>query len=685
MLDFVEIISKKSKYYKEAQKLYTDFFLPQYRREDILEKCLDSRFQVKAILNDGLFIGFVSWWNFDSFIHGEHLLITPQLANKGYELKAFEYLAKNNKLITFEAMPLDLGEWPKIKMQIYKQFGFKENNFVYMQPPFKKNKPWAECIFMSYPRQLDSFEKEPILKTLYEEVYGISYLKAIQYLSNTAEYVSIVNGKKEYTNNYVFTKNPTTKEIIAKAYYADNKIIEKAVDSAKEAFKTWSKTTIKERVEIVRKVAEQLYENQGNMGDLKLSKAMNLIISEMGKSIHEAEIEIFESADFINYFCDIAEKTLQNEPLTLNSPDWADKKSFIEHTPIGVVAIIKPWNYPLELPLWSIVPAILAGNTVVFKPSEYTTGCGCYIYQLFENAGLPKGVLNLIVGNHNQGRKIVASDIDMVSFQGSSKAGQEIAVKCAKKQIKCVLELGGKDAAIVTEDCDIERAVNGVMFGAFCNAGQVCVASELVYVNEKIYDEFVEKLLSKVKSLNIGSGLNPDSDIVSISSNMQIQKIRKHVQDAIDKGANVLYGGKQLTKGQYKYGLYFLPTIITNINKNMLVYKEESFGPIIPIIKFSDYDLLIEEINSSKYGLSCSIWSKNEQKSLCLAKQINVGMVWVNDVNVAFAEAPWGGNKCSGKGRELGKEGLLEYTNTKHINTEFTKNTTQPWWYPYKK
>lgn len=684
MLEFVEISSKKSEYYKESQKLYTSFFLPQYRREDILEKCSDPRFNLKAILDNKNFIGFVSWWDFDSFIHGEHLLITPKLANTGYELKAFEYLAQNNKLITFEAMPLDLGDWPKTKMQIYKQFGFKENNFTYMQPPFKKNKPWAECIFMSYPRKINNSEKENLLKTLYEQVYNISYTKAMQYLSNTAEYVSIVNGEKQYTNNYVFTKNPTTKQIIAKAYYADNSIIENAVKSAKEAFKSWSKTPIEARVKIVKKVAQQLYENQGSMGDLKMSEAMTLIISEMGKSIHEAEIEIFESADFINYFCNIAQDTLKNEPLKLNSPDWADKKSIIEHSPVGVVAIIKPWNYPLELPLWSIVPAILAGNTVVFKPSEYTIGCGYYIYKLFENAGLPKGVLNLIVGNQNQGRKLVASNVDMVSFQGSSKAGQEISVKCAKKQIKCVLELGGKDAAIITEDCDIERAVNGVMFGAFCNAGQVCVASELVYVHEKIYDEFLEKLLTRVKALKIGSGDDPTSDIVSISSNMQIQKIRKHVQDAIDKGATLLTGGKQLTKGEYKYGLFFLPTVLTNINKNMLIYKEETFGPIIPIIKFNDYSSLIDEINSSKYGLSCSIWSKNEQTSLEIAKQLNLGMIWVNDVNVAFAEAPWGGNKHSGKGRELGKEGLLEYTNTKHINTEFTKNTTQPWWYPYK-
>lgn len=685
MIEFVDITSKKSQYYKQAQKLYSSFFLPQYRREDILEKCNDPRFQVKAILDNDRFVGFVSWWNFDSFIHGEHLLITPSLANTGYELQAFEYLAKQDKLITFEAMPLDLGDWPKTKMQIYKTFGFKQNDFVYLQPPFKKNKPWAECIFMSYPRKLRSSERESLLKTLYEQVYNISYKKAMQYLSNTSEYVSIVDGEKQYTNNYVFTKNPTTKQIIAKAYYADDEIIDKAIASAKTAFKTWSKTPIKERADIIRKVAQQLYEDQGNMGDLKMSKAMNQIISEMGKSIHEAEIEIFESADFTTYFCNIAEETLQNKPLTLNSPDWADKKSFIEHTPVGVVAIIKPWNYPLELPLWSIVPALLAGNTVIFKPSEYTIGCGYYIYQLFEKAGLPKGVLNFIVGNHNQGRKIVAGDVDMVSFQGSSKAGQEISVKCAKKQIKCVLELGGKDAAIVTEDCDLERAVNGVMFGAFCNAGQVCVASELVYVHEKIYDTFLSMLLNKVKELKIGPGDDATSDIVSISSNMQIQKIRKHVQDALDKGATLLAGGKQLTKGQHKYGLFFLPTVLTNITKDMQIYQEETFGPIIPIIKFYDYSALIEEINSSKYGLSCSIWSQNEDKSLAMARELNVGMIWVNDVNVAFAEAPWGGNKHSGKGRELGIEGLLEYTNTKHINTEFTKNTTQPWWYPYNK
>ena len=166
---------------------------------------------------------------------------------------------------------------------------------------------------------------------------------------------------------------------------------------------------------------------------------------------------------------------------------------------------------------------------------------------------------------------------------------------------------------------------------------------------------------------------------------MQIQKIRKQVQDAVDKGAILLAGGKQLTKGQYKYGLFFLPTVLTNIKKNMLIYQEETFGPVIPIIKFSEYPALTDEINSSKYGLSCSIWSQDKEKSLALAKEFNVGMVWINDVNVAFAEAPWGGNKHSGKGRELGKEGLLEYTNTKHINTEFTTNKTQPWWYPYNK
>jgi acyl-CoA reductase-like NAD-dependent aldehyde dehydrogenase len=327
------------------------------------------------------------------------------------------------------------------------------------------------------------------------------------------------------------------------------------------------------------------------------------------------------------------------------------------------------------LPIWALAAALIAGNTVVFKPSEHSSFVGLEIGKLFEEAGLPPGVLNILTGDGEVGKMLVRHEgIDMVTFTGSVSVGREIAEQCGKRLIKCSLELGGNDPAIVEPDVDLELAANGLVWGAFCNSGQVCVSANRVFVSQKIAEDLTKRIVQKTKALRVTTDFGP------IVSAEQLVTIEEQVKDAVSKGATVLVGGQRL---EHDGGFFYAPTVLTNVSSSMRLMTEECFGPILPIITVSNTKEAVELANLSTYGLGASVWTSDLVKGREIADKIESGMVWINDVNVAFPETPWGGIKCSGGGTDLSDWGLYEYVHRKHINVETSASTRRDWWYPY--
>lgn len=452
---------------------------------------------------------------------------------------------------------------------------------------------------------------------------------------------------------------------------ASSVLVAEAVGAAAAALDNWAERRVEDRCRFLGKFADLLVREYGNEG--QPSPLKELIRREMGKTLPEADVEVIESSDMVRYFADHAPALLSEQTVRIQSEMWASKKSIVRFEPHGVVGIIKPWNYPLEIPLWSIGPALAAGNTIVFKPSELSSLVGLQIGKLFEEAGLPAGVLNIVTGGAETGRAIVENaDVSMISFTGSVATGREISERAGGRLAVVNVELGGVDAAVVLNDANLELASNGVLWGAVCNSGQVCVGTKRVFVASEIFDEVEASVTGKAEQLR------KDVDYGPIVSLAQLEKIEQQVQRAIDQGAKVACGGHRIG------GLYYAPTVLVDVAPSMDIVREECFGPVIPLIRYKGDDHEVELlVNDSKYGLGASIWTGDLGRGTRLANRLQVGMVWINDVNVAFAEAPWSARRNSGHGVELSSWGLHEYTTIKHISIEESDAVRRDWWYPY--
>jgi acyl-CoA reductase-like NAD-dependent aldehyde dehydrogenase len=446
-----------------------------------------------------------------------------------------------------------------------------------------------------------------------------------------------------------------------------------AIHSARKALPEWKRTSVSDRIKIVEKFATWLEGEYGEEGEQ--TRLKTLIHDEIGKPFPEADIEVIESADFVRYFCAEAEKELSPKAITLDTGLWPSKRSTQLIDPIGVVGVIKPWNYPLELIIWSIIPALLTGNTIVIKPSEKSSLVGLEIAKIAEFSGIPSGVINVVTGDSTTGKALVEhNDIDMISFTGSEIAGKNVAVSCAKNLTKCTLELGGNDYAIVTADADIELVANGLTWGAFTNAGQVCVGIKQVLVDKEIAEEVIEAIVIRTNQLIL------EQDISPLVDRFQLEIAESFIEDAKSKGAVFLTGG---TRSKDHKGYFMLPSVITNLSNDMQLVQEECFAPLMPIRVVSSLDEAIGIVNSSKYGLGASVWTKKKGTAEKVANQLNVGMIWHNDVNIAFPSAPWGGKKSSGIGSELSSSAFEEYGCKKHICIENESEKSRDWWYPY--
>lgn len=449
--------------------------------------------------------------------------------------------------------------------------------------------------------------------------------------------------------------NPADQSIVGTVKIATKQEIERALKKAKKAFASWRDTPLKTRASYVEKFTQEFWKRK--------KKLAKLITLEMGKPLHEScsdEVEWIKK--YLRFYSQKGPKILEDE--IIEKSKMVTRR--VVREPYGVSAVITPWNYPVGMPIWGIMPNLIAGNTLVFKPSENTPLCGQEIFDILNKVGLPQGVVNIIHGPGPVGAMLVDSDVDLVWFTGSSKVGQEIYAKCGQKFIHCMLELGGSSPAIVLTDADIENAVENIYGGRFGNCGQVCSAIKRLFVQRKIYKEIVARLLERVSQTRVG---NPRQkvDFGPLVSKKQLKVLEAQVKDAIQKGAKLEIGGSRPQDPALKAGNYYLPTILTNVKFNMRVLTEEVFGPVLPIIPFSRIDQAIKMANQTEYGLTAQVYTGNLALGRKIAAQIEAGIVSLNSDSYSTTETPFGGYKKSGKGREGGKFGFHELTQIKYI------------------
>jgi succinate-semialdehyde dehydrogenase/glutarate-semialdehyde dehydrogenase/succinyl-CoA reductase len=379
---------------------------------------------------------------------------------------------------------------------------------------------------------------------------------------------------------------------------------------------------------------------------------------EMGKVLKEAISEVEKCAWALEFYADNGGTLLSDEILNTDA-----RKSFVTFEPLGIIGSIMPWNFPYWQALRFAAPSLIAGNTIVMKPSSVTMQCGIEIEKACREAGVPDGVFQTLVGGSESANHLIESDVNAVTFTGSTKVGAMVGQKSASLLKKCVLELGGSDPFIVLEDANVEKAANGAIKGRFINCGQSCVASKRFFVSRKIAKDFIERFVHNTERLQVGDPMVIENDIGPLVNEEALENISSMVEDAKKKGAQILTGGNQIGNKGY----FYKPTVLTGLTPEMRISNEETFGPVAPVTIFDDEKDAIRMANDSEYGLGASIWTDNLKKAEQLSKQIESGIVTVNNVVISDPRVPFGGIKQSGFGRELSKYGMLEFVNIKSI------------------
>jgi len=469
--------------------------------------------------------------------------------------------------------------------------------------------------------------------------------------------------------------NPANGGVLREFPCAEEAEVHAVVERAHAAQPELRQLGVRKRISILREFQRLLHE--------KKSDVARLITRETGKPYVEALLtEVMVVLDAARFLIENAYGLLSDEPVDHGNLAMKTRAGRIVREPYGVIGIISPWNYPFSIPATAAMAVLVAGNAVVLKPSEFTSLVALELASLLHAAGVPEDVFQVIPGDGATGAALIGSDIDKLIFTGSVATGKRIAQTAAGRLLPVVLELGGKDPMIVLDDADVEVTSSGAVWGAFVNAGQACLSVERCYVHRTLYEAFVATCARKAKQLRIGDGMNPEVDIGPLIHERQVRNVEAHVEDAVSRGARVLTGGTQLRDLGPNF---YAPTVLADVNHEMRITREETFGPVLPIMAFDTDEEAVRLANDSEYGLAASVWTRNRARGEALARRIHAGTVMVNDTVSCFgiSEAPHGGVKASGIGRTHGRFGLEEMVRIKYVDSDRLPRVKKVWWYGY--
>jgi succinate-semialdehyde dehydrogenase/glutarate-semialdehyde dehydrogenase len=471
--------------------------------------------------------------------------------------------------------------------------------------------------------------------------------------------------------------DPATGEVIARFEMTSPAELPRMVKCAQTAQAAWAKLPPPQRARAMARLRDVIFQRKAEIADV--------VSREVGKPRVECIFnEVTVALDTAHYYSSPRRvvRMLQPERVPHHNLVVKSKRGEMRFEPYGVIAIISPWNYPIAVPLGQIVPALIAGNAIVLKPSEFTPWCGALIGELCGNAGLPEGLVQVAQGGGEVGAALVeAEGVSKVVFTGSVATGRKVAESSARRLIPSVLELGGKDAMIVLGDADLEVASSAAVWGGFTNCGQACLSVERLYVERSVAERFIELVVAKTKKLRVGPGMHPDSDVGPMIRPQQVERVEQQLRDAVARGARVLTGGKRAALG----GSFFQPTVVTDVNHSMELMREETFGPVLAICAVADAEEAVRLANDSIFGLGASVWTGDARRGREIAARLKAGAVMVNDVISAFGicEAPHGGRGASGWGHTHSRLGLLEMLQVKYVGVDGLPRMPKPWWFGY--
>jgi betaine-aldehyde dehydrogenase len=477
----------------------------------------------------------------------------------------------------------------------------------------------------------------------------------------TKTYEMLIDGKfcKASAGKTRELRDPGNGELVAIVPEAGKEDAARAIAAARKAFDhgPWRKTTAQDRGKLLFRIGDALRANAKMLAELE--------VRSCGKPLAEAEFDVQDAANCFEFYGGLATK-IHGE--TMSVP--ANSLSFVVREPVGVCAQIIPWNYPLLMSAWKLAPALAAGNTCILKPSELTPLTALELAKILATLEVPAGVVNVITGTGAEaGEEMAASSlVDKVAFTGGTLTGRKIMTAATGNLKKVTLELGGKNPNIVFEDADFEAAVDGALFGAFANQGEVCSAGSRLLVQKSIHKKLVDAMLAKIPKIKVGHGLTSGVKMGPLVSAAHREKVEAYIQVGVNEGAKLICGGKRPTGAEFQSGNFLEPTIFDNVRPSMRIAREEIFGPVLSVIPFETEEEAIRIANDSEYGLAAGVWTTNVTKALRVVRELRAGITWVNTYHPTFNEMPWGGYKQSGTGRELGLYGLEGYMEVKQVN-----------------